>query len=84
MVKQEDKLGQQILQYRGEDFEDSMQFVTSRTEYEGYTWRQLLLKLTFEYITFDLYYNMNFEIIYEFIKIFGDELDSVIIKIIDK
>ena len=27
---------------------------------------------------------MNFEIIYEFINQFGDELDSVVIKIIDK
>jgi hypothetical protein len=58
--------------------------MTSRQEYEGYTWRKLFIKLAFEFITFDLFYNMNFEIIYEFINMFGDELDSVIIKVIDK
>ena len=61
-----------------------MKFVSSRTEYEDYTWRKLFVKLAFEYITYDLYYNMNFEIIYEFINTFVDDIDSVIIKVIEK
>jgi len=84
MTRFEDKLGCQLRQYKNEDVDLSMEFTSERTDYEGYTYRKLFLKLAFEKILFDLQYNLNFEIIYEFIKAFGDELDSVVIKMINK
>ena len=61
-----------------------MEFHSDRNDYTGYTYRKLFLKLAFEKILQDLHYNFNFEFIYEFINAFGEELDSIVIKVIKK
>ena len=43
-----------------------------------------MIKLTFEYMLTDLEHNQNFELIYEYIKTFGDHLESINFRIIDK
>lgn len=49
-----------------------------------FTYKHLLIKLTFEQMIDDFQYNQNFEIVYEFIKTYGDLLENVSIKLIDK
>jgi hypothetical protein len=49
-----------------------------------FTYRKLMIKLTFEQLLQDLQYNNDFELIYEFIKTFGDEIESILISVINK
>lgn len=43
-----------------------------------------MIKLAFEYMLRDLGLNQNFELIYEYIKTFGEHLESINFRIIDK
>jgi hypothetical protein len=43
-----------------------------------------MIKLAFEYMLRDLGLNQNFELIYEYIKTFGEHLQSVNFRVIDK
>lgn len=49
-----------------------------------FTYRQLFLKLVFEQLIIDLDLTHNFEMIYEFIKVFEKDLTSLKLRIIDK
>jgi len=83
-VKHQDKLGIQLRKSLQQDKELDLEHRTVGPDYEGFTWRRLFIKLAFEYLLFDLQYNLNFEIIYEFIKVFGEEIESLLIRVIDK
>lgn len=50
----------------------------------GFTYKKLALKLVLEMIIADLHFNLNFGLIYEFIKAFGDEIETLKLPIIDK
>lgn len=81
---QEDKLAVELRHRLGKDESTKLKEFTISKEYEGFTFRQLFIKLAFEFIMRDLELNKDFEIIYEYIKTFTKELTSVKIKIIDK
>jgi len=83
--KSEDKLFLQRNQLNGNKLvEDNQSAVLSEYNNEKFTYRQLFVKLVFEFLMNDLEYNYNFEIIYEFIKVFVDDLTCIKINILDK
>jgi len=49
-----------------------------------FTFKHLLLKLTFEQMIDDFQYSQNFELVYEFIKEYGPFIENVSIKMIEK
>lgn len=67
-----------------QDKDEMLEHHSYKSDFEGFTFRKLLIKLTFELILSDLHYHQNFEIIYEFIKVFGDEIDSLLIRMVNK
>ena len=69
---------------QGKDADSQLNEFTTSKEYEGFTFRSLFIKLTFEFLMRDLEKNKDFETIYEYIKTFGKELTAVKIKIINK
>ena len=64
--------------------EDNQSAVLSEYNNEKFTYRHLFVKLVFEFLMNDLEYNYNFEIIYEFIKVFVEDLTCIKINILDK
>jgi hypothetical protein len=59
------------------------------TTYQDYdpktfSYKKLMIKLAFEKMLVDLSSNQNFELIYEFIKTFGEHLESINFRMIDK
>jgi len=63
-----------------------MQDLTDYQDYDPktFTYKKLMIKLAFEYILTDLELNQNFELVYEYIKAYGEHLESVNFRIIDK
>jgi len=62
-----------------------MKELSTHVNYEpAFTYRQLFIKLAFEYIQRDLQYNKDFEMLYEYIKTFEKELTCIKLKFIDK
>lgn len=74
----------EIRSRQGKDVNSQLNEFTASKEYEGFTFRSLFIKLTFEFLMRDLEKNKDFETIYEYIKTFGKELTAVKIKIINK
>jgi hypothetical protein len=58
--------------------------VLEKYDEQTFGFRQLFLKLFFEQLIDDLDLTHNFEMIYEFIKVFGPELKTLKLKMIDK
>ena len=83
LKKQEDKLGIEI-RTRNEQIEsEHIQSYSLSTDYDSnYTYKQLCIKLTFEYLQRDLQHNQDFEILYEYIKTFKKDLTSIKLKMI--
>jgi len=88
IVKREDKLSRELAKYRYRSDKDS-QDVRDTTLSEDYdestfTYRKLMIKLSFEQLLHDLCYTQDFEMIYEFIKSFGAEIETALISVINK
>ena len=84
VIKQEDKLFNEIQNYQGVTESSNLEELTDSKEYNGFTYKQLFLKLVFEYLMQELEKNKDFETIYEYIRTFGKQLTSVKLKIINK
>lgn len=72
--------------FRGETECDKFKNQTVLQDYDEtkFTYKHLLIKLVFEKIIDDFEYHKNFEIVYEFIKAYGDLIENLSIKLIEK
>lgn len=72
--------------YRGETECDRFKNQTVLQDYDEskFTYKHLLIKLVFEKLLDDFEYNKNFEIVFEFIKTYGDLIENLSVKLIDK
>ena len=72
--------------YRGETECDRFKNQTVLQDYDEskFTYKHLFIKLVFEKLLDDFEYNKNFEIVFEFIKTYGDLIENLSVKLIDK
>lgn len=79
----DDKLIKQVKHLQGNDWSD-LESLSVYEEFKDWSYKKMLLKHTFELIVNDLQHHHNFELIYEFIKVFGDDLENIKLRVFNK
>jgi len=86
MKVREDNLIVDLTKARGSLDTFNMRYATDYADYnaESFSYRKLVVKLALEQIIMDIQHNQSFELAFEFIKLFGGEIENLKVKIIDK
>lgn len=82
----EDKLFTQREALFGQKYFFENRNLSSYSDYDEntFTFKKLMIKLVFEQLLVELQHNQNFELIYEFIKAYGNDLQCIKLDLIDK